>query len=1478
MVRKTTRDPVHRMAMVLAARGAAMWITAVLATGGIAIAPEAAAQEFQTPRDSFLMEPVFLDELREHLGLFGTRQGERQEHVHATLRAVNPDLGKAGAAQTAPVVASMEINGHPSNGEAYSYKERVDFDVYFDSPIAVDYQDLPRLSLKVGTTTRHASFWWNSPTHISFAYVVEAEDLDSDGISIPANALASGGPIFSAGDRSLRADVTHEAVPDDQNQKVDGSIVQAPQVEGIFFQGEPTRGDVYGPGDSIAIGLHFETSVTVTGEPQVRIQIGEHTRVSTSWIQNDTHGAKLTFGYTVQPDDMDSDGVSIPANALSVEGGSITLRGRDDLSADLSHGGVDDDPARKVDGSLAASIVSISLVEGPDNGDTYTLGEAVRVAVEFDESVSLDSRVRLAVTVGSRTRQVSRTGFSTGTSFVFQGFVQPTDLDADGISIPANAFTLNGASVAANLDHAAVATNPRHKVDGSIAIAPKIEAVSLSRPSYAAEGTGFPVSGDTYLVGKEIVARVEFDKPVDVTGARPEVVLMIGDRLRTARLPRTHRNWGTILYFTYTVQADDMDTDGVTIPEDSLTLNGGTLTILGDASTAAVLTHESVVSEYKVDGVTASPPRVMYRGPVVGTAPLDGDTFGFGERIFLWVFLDRNVVVRGEPELLLHVGSNTRRASYLPEYTTRTDILVFEYLVQKDDLDADGFDGPANSFRLNGGSIVSAGSAAIAADLAHDGFNYYWSDYAVDGTGEPVQMTHSPGLFWPPVREGAYGLGDTVNSQVCFALPVEVSGTPLMALDIGGRMRQAPFHAALATSLGTCVYFRYTVQEEDLDRDGVSIPANALDLKGGAITLTVDDRIEAELSHEAVEDDADYQVDGSIVLAPVVTSVSFANAPDTADTYRAGEVISVRVAFDKALAVSGEPRLALSVGAHTRHAAHTGSTTEETTTEPNISKRNFFSLSFEYVLQPGELDADGISIPANALSLNGGSLTLTDSPGTAADLSHAAVNPDASRLVDAPDTAPTFSTAVAGQEWIVNEPVSLVLPEADGAGKLTYSLSPKLPPGMAFDSDARLVSGTPLAPTSLTAFDYTATDGDLEDPESVTLTFLASVIMPLTEASGVSTGDDAVRVTWRGPWLDPNRGRLVIEARSPSMDWTTMGAVEPSGGEYIVRGLEPETPYTFRLRFEAPTPSSSRSVSTQPTSSYSEEFSVTTGSYTGPCRPGGQYLCLRDGRFELRADWSNPDLAGDFGSGAAATVDVSDESGLFWFFDPDNIELVAKVLDGSPLNGYFWMYFGALSDVEYWLTLRDTAAGGLQRTYHNPPKEICGQSDVRAFPGDLVADLGRSQASEASAGLADLDSLHLAAMPPDLTGVHEFTSEAGECEPTNDRLCLVQNRFSVDVRFIDPNAPEAETMQVANVLPSLTTANTGFFWFFNRENIELAVKVLDGRAINGKFWLLYGGLSDVEYELTLTDTMTGESKVYRNEAGSLCGEIDTGPF
>ena len=484
------------------------------------------------------------------------------------------------AAQTAPKVISVSVDGSPSNGETYGFGERIDVLVYFDQAVRVDGGTPPQVALQIGGETRYASYWYYGP-YVHFAYIVTAEDRDTDGISIPANALTSNGPsILLASDTSVAADLSHEAVAADPNHKVDGGIVSVPIVENVFFQSSSQRGDTYGLGETIEVGVHFDKAVTVTGDPVIGIRVGTETRVSTSWFhgrQYGSLGSKITFYYTVQAEDLDSDGVRIPANALSVSGGSIALEDHPDVPADLSHEAVADDPDHKVDGSLGPRVTGVSFLGSPDSGDTYGLGEPIQVLVEFDESVTLDQRVRLGVAIGTRTRQARGTSLR-GESLTFEYLVQAADLDGDGTSIPSDAFTLNGASVNADLGHEAVAPDPGRKVDGSIAVAPKIASISFgSRPRRAGDGNGFPVYGDTYGLGEAIGVSVNFDKPVRATG-NVQVGLDIGESVRQASYAgNSSFSFYRSISFDYVVQPGDADSDGISIAANALTLNGGAI-------------------------------------------------------------------------------------------------------------------------------------------------------------------------------------------------------------------------------------------------------------------------------------------------------------------------------------------------------------------------------------------------------------------------------------------------------------------------------------------------------------------------------------------------------------------------------------------------------------------------------------------------------------------------------------------------------------------------------------------------------------------------------------------------------------------------------------------------------------------------------------------------------------------------------------
>jgi hypothetical protein len=246
----------------------------------------------------------------------------------------------------------------------------------------------------------------------------------------------------------------------------------------------------------------------------------------------------------------------------------------------------------------------------------------------------------------------------------------------------------------------------------------------------------------------------------------------------------------------------------------------------------------------------------------------------------------------------------------------------------------------------------------------------------------------------------------------------------------------------------------------------------------------------------------------------------------------------------------------------------------------------------------------------------------------------------------------------------------------------------------------------------------------------------------------------------------------------------------------------------------------------------------------GGCQAGDTRLCLNGDRFQVEVAWKNP-FDGSTGSGHA--VPLTDDTGAFWFFGESNLELLVKVLDGRAVNGNFWVYSGALSNVEYTITVTDTIAGRV-RTYHNAPFQFSSFADVGAFPASGVA-----AATAKTAGT--------------LGTLGTVTADAAGAS------LAVAGHFTVAVQFTDPRTG---TPGQATAVP--LTSDTGAFWFFDPTNLELMVKVLDGRAINGKFWVFFGALSDVDYTLTVTDTQTGRQKTYHNPRGTLASRADTAAF
>ena len=206
--------------------------------------------------------------------------------------------------------------------------------------------------------------------------------------------------------------------------------------------------------------MRFDRAVRATGSPRVALTVGTQTRHATfsSW-----GGQSLYFDYTVQERDRDQDGISIAANALSLDGG--TIRAADGTTdADLTHGAVAASSGNKVNGSRASPpVVKTISFFSPARGDTYEQGETIGLLVEFHRAVTVTGSPHLALTIGTQTRHAAYSmSWRDGRFLQFSYAVQEDDRDEDGIGIPANGLTTGGGTITAvdgaadaNLRHAA---------------------------------------------------------------------------------------------------------------------------------------------------------------------------------------------------------------------------------------------------------------------------------------------------------------------------------------------------------------------------------------------------------------------------------------------------------------------------------------------------------------------------------------------------------------------------------------------------------------------------------------------------------------------------------------------------------------------------------------------------------------------------------------------------------------------------------------------------------------------------------------------------------------------------------------------------------------------------------------------------------------------------------------------------------------
>ena len=131
-------------------------------------------------------------------------------------------------------------------------------------------------------------------------------------------------------------------------------------------------------------------------------------------------------------------------------------------------------------------------------------------------------------------------------------------------------------------------------------------------------------------------------------------------------------------------------------------------------------------------------------------------------------------------------------------------------------------------------------------------------------------------------------------------------------------------------------------------------------------------------------------------------------------------------------------------------------------------------------------------------------------------------------------------------------------------------------------------------------------------------------------------------------------------------------------------------------------------------------FLVEASDPAGTCEPDARTLCLQDSRFSVRVDWRTGDQSGS----ASVVHGGTNDSGMFWFFNPDNWEVLIKVLDGCALNGHVWVFGASTTDLGYSIRVTDTVTGVVREYGNEPGLPAPAITDSGAFPGACAAYRG----------------------------------------------------------------------------------------------------------------------------------------------------------
>jgi large repetitive protein len=724
------------------------------------------------------------------------------------------------ADMTAPVVTQVSV---PTNGY-YKAGSTLNFTVKYSESVTVS--GTPAIPVNIGGTNVSALYTGGSGTQLlSFSYTVQNGDLDMDGITLGNNLLLNSGTIQDAANNNASLIL---------NNIGNTSSVFVNTIHPTVMLSTAAAGIVNAP---FTVNVVFSEAVT-------GLTAGDFSLVNATAATLQTTD-NITYSIVITPVADGPVSVSLPADAaVNIGGNGNTVSNTINITADVT-----------------APVVTEVIV--PTSG-YYKAGSTLNFTVKYSENVTVSGTPAIPVNIGGANVSALYTGGSGTQLLSFSYTVQNGDLDMDGITLGSNlllnsatiqdaannnaSLTLNNigntSNVFVNTVHptvtlstaaAAMVNAPftvnvvfSEAVTGltvgdfslvnataatlqtidnitySIVITPVADGpVSVSLPADAAVNIGgngntasniinitadmtapvvtqvsVPVSG-YYKAGSTLNFTVKYSENVTVSGT-PAIPVNIGGTNVSAVY--TGGSGTQLLSFSYTVQNGDLDMDGIMLGN-NLLLNSGT--IRDAANNNAALTLNNIGNTSNVFVNTVHPTVTLS----TAAAAMVNAPFTVN-------------VVFSEAVTGLSVGDFSLVNATAATLQT-TDNITYSIVMTP------VADGPVSISLPTDAALNIGGNGNTASNIIN---------ITADITAPVVTQVSVP-------VSGYYKAGSTLNFTVKYSENVTVSGTPAIPVNIGGTNVSAVYTGGSGTQL---LSFSYTVQNGDLDMDGITLGNNLL--------------------------------------------------------------------------------------------------------------------------------------------------------------------------------------------------------------------------------------------------------------------------------------------------------------------------------------------------------------------------------------------------------------------------------------------------------------------------------------------------------------------------------------------------------------------------------------------------------------------------------------------------------------------------